>query len=559
MLEDVVRSIARQWKVLVIVALVISVAATVLGLIWPNRYTATASVTVEAIPTVADVAPDVNMETQRLLARSTEVLSIADDRLGDTSVPALRGQLEVTVPRGSQVLEFHVTTGDAERSAEVADAIATAYLDQRTAAAEQRIVEASDSLASTAEELRTQLAALAPDNPLRESLDGQIRALDSQRAVLIATTIDAGSLIDPAAPPLDTDTPGLYVFVGAGVFLGLLVGAFAALIGGSDVDAHHTAVAARRGFRTRHRTLTPPHTSSTICTVERMCCGVEAPNTRARICGRSWTHVSASRGGIAPDANTDIATGRKTRDVSTSSYACMPPETRNPSLFRLVDTIGSSMPARSSASRAIGRFIVMKPGSAPYRERTCSAKIENAASNRRPSSRSTTTFCRNTTGVESPWNIFISASTSSVMSPSMSLLASDLPPRIAALMNPSSGRKLRRAPDHAEFGDGVRVLVGVRHARQEGEAGITARDARAHGRRPRAMRSCVVHMNERTPASTASSMTSMIAEVSWNRSALAWARSSDMWLTPKNWLSPEQEPIEGHRDLLRPMPSSRRS
>jgi len=230
MLEDVVRSIARQWKVLVIVALVISVAATVLGLMWPNRYTATASVTVEAIPTVADVAPDVNMETQRLLARSTEVLSIADDRLGDTSVPALRGQLEVTVPRGSQVLEFHVTTGDAERSAEVADAIATAYLDQRTAAAEQRIVEASDSLASTAEELRTQLAALAPDNPLRESLDGQIRALDSQRAVLIATTIDAGSLIDPAAPPLDTDTPGLYVFVGAGVFLGLLVGAFAALM-----------------------------------------------------------------------------------------------------------------------------------------------------------------------------------------------------------------------------------------------------------------------------------------------------------------------------------------
>lgn len=230
MLEDVYRSIARQWRVLVVVALVITAAATALGLVWPDRYTATASVTVEATPTADEVAPDVNMETQRLIARSTEVLSVAVADLDDGSVAALRDQLEVTIPRGSQVLEFRVTTGDPDRSAEIANTIAAAYLEQRTAAAERRIAEASDALASTAEQLRTQLAALESDNPLRESLDGQIRALDTQRAVLIATSIDAGSLIDPAAPPSDSNTPGLYVFVGAGLFLGAFLGAFAALI-----------------------------------------------------------------------------------------------------------------------------------------------------------------------------------------------------------------------------------------------------------------------------------------------------------------------------------------
>ncbi len=230
MLEDVYRSIARQWRVLVVVASLVAVAATVLGLIWPDRYTATASVTVEAIPAADGSTPDVNMETQRLIARSTEVLSIAVDEIEDTSVSGLRSQLEVTIPRGSQVLEFRVTTGDAERSAELANTIATAYLDQRTAAAQRRISEASDALASTAEELRAQLAALEPENPLRLSLEGQVRALDTQRAVLIATSINAGSLIDPATPPEDSNTPGLYVFVGAGIFLGLFVGAFVALI-----------------------------------------------------------------------------------------------------------------------------------------------------------------------------------------------------------------------------------------------------------------------------------------------------------------------------------------
>ena len=56
------------------------------------------------------------------------------------------------------------------------------------------------------------------------------------------------------------------------------------------------------------------------------------------------------------------------------------------------------------------------------------------------------TFCMKMTGVFRPSNIFISASTSSCRTTSMSLLASATPPRNIAEIAPSSGRNLRNAP-----------------------------------------------------------------------------------------------------------------
>jgi uncharacterized protein involved in exopolysaccharide biosynthesis len=229
MVEDVFHSIARRWHWLVGVTVVMTLLGLALGLFWPDRYTATASVTVEAIA-IGEQTAEVNMETQRLVARSTEVLSIAAENLDDVSVAELRGALQVSVPRGSQVLEFSVTAPTAAAAAEQANAVAAAYLEHRTAAAEERIAEASKTLTSTADELAAQAAGLAPDDPRRVALESQVQALQDQRAVLIATSFDAGSLIDPAVEPTDTDKPKLYVFVAAGFFLGLFLGGFAALI-----------------------------------------------------------------------------------------------------------------------------------------------------------------------------------------------------------------------------------------------------------------------------------------------------------------------------------------
>ena len=70
MLDDVFHSIARRWRWLVGVTILMTLLGLALGLLWPDRYTATASVTVESI-TIGEQTQDVNMETQRLVARST--------------------------------------------------------------------------------------------------------------------------------------------------------------------------------------------------------------------------------------------------------------------------------------------------------------------------------------------------------------------------------------------------------------------------------------------------------------------------------------------------------
>ena len=65
-----------------------------------------------------------------------------------------------------------------------------------------------------------------------------------------------------------------------------------------------------------------------------------------RSCGCSHTYSIASRGAIAPDASTDIATGRKRRVAIVCSYSSMPPHMRKPILLMLAQTIGLSMPSR---------------------------------------------------------------------------------------------------------------------------------------------------------------------------------------------------------------------
>src|SRR4051812_46613066 len=57
-------------------------------------------------------------------------------------------------------------------------------------------------------------------------------------------------------------------------------------------------------------------------------------------------------------------------------------------------------------------------------------------------------------------------------------------------------------------------------------------------------------MNVRTPAAWAASMTSITLSIDWKRIAWARAFSSDMWLTPKNWLSPKSR-----RSITRPFVS----
>ncbi len=69
------------------------------------------------------------------------------------------------------------------------------------------------------------------------------------------------------------------------------------------------------------------------------------------------------------------------------------------------------MPFFSRASTSRGRFMVMKPASAPYLRWMWWAKAGKTSSSPRPSRRSVTTFWTKITGVFTPAKRFISAST----------------------------------------------------------------------------------------------------------------------------------------------------
>src|SRR5207237_6779891 len=98
------------------------------------------------------------------------------------------------------------------------------------------------------------------------------------------------------------------------------------LAGVHDVETQAVAGAAQRAHDRRDLHEIGPGTghdrdslhdaalsSSISCRVWRMFERLEAPNTIERICGRWHPYSSACCGGMAPEAITDMATGRKRR------------------------------------------------------------------------------------------------------------------------------------------------------------------------------------------------------------------------------------------------------
>jgi len=75
-----------------------------------------------------------------------------------------------------------------------------------------------------------------------------------------------------------------------------------------------------------------------------MLAGDEAPKTTECKPCRLHTQSIASAGGMAPEANADIAITLQRLDPMTLQYAPMPPHMRNPILLTFVQMIGLWIP-----------------------------------------------------------------------------------------------------------------------------------------------------------------------------------------------------------------------
>jgi succinoglycan biosynthesis transport protein ExoP len=219
--------------------------------IMPPQYTATAQVLVTATG-VQDqpnqLGPrqreNLNLDTEAQIAQSTVVTAKAAEKMGTRDIEELRRHVTITVPPNSAILSISFTDSSPEMAAAGAQAFATAYLAnreenaERVLAVQQRLLtaalrDADKDLAGVAASLPTLAKGTAEHMSATQRqaiLNRQIASLTAKSNALKTVAITPGTVISPARPPAAPSGPGLPLFAGSGLFLGLLVGAGAAVL-----------------------------------------------------------------------------------------------------------------------------------------------------------------------------------------------------------------------------------------------------------------------------------------------------------------------------------------
>ncbi|WP_030507613.1 hypothetical protein [Microbispora rosea] len=219
----------------------------------PARYTAVAQV--QVLPTGAQEQFNVpnsrqretlNLDTESQIARSAVVSAMAAATLKYPDPEELREHLTVDVPPNSAILSISYSASDPRAAAAGAQAYADAYLRNRARAAEDAIggqlkliaarlreVEHELDKAGTAQTTTTQTAitqtAAGQGTSRRQAvLARQASDLTLRYDALKTVAVTPGTVISPARPPARPAHPSPPLFLGSGLFLGVLAGAGAA-------------------------------------------------------------------------------------------------------------------------------------------------------------------------------------------------------------------------------------------------------------------------------------------------------------------------------------------
>lgn len=240
------RAVARRGWVFLLLGVIVGAGA---GYLYAKSqkmtWQATASVLVQAtgVPTASvansRTSSEVNLDTEAKLVTSTRVLTLAHGSLklnGDPGV--LAPKIAVTVPPNSQLLTITFTADSAAGARDGANAVASAYLVDRTATARSTINNAANQLSAnltgyqtSLNVLNTQIAALTPgDSKLapaqsrRNNLQGQIRDVTGQLTNLRNIVVTPGSVSSTASLPTAPSGPSKTLDVASGAALGLVAG-----------------------------------------------------------------------------------------------------------------------------------------------------------------------------------------------------------------------------------------------------------------------------------------------------------------------------------------------
>ena len=246
----------RRWWIVLVLACVGVLAAGAYIAKAPKAYTGTASVNVT--PTGVSQSQGgavaggrtnsaVNLDTEAQIVKSTSVADIAARALHSTATTrALLGNVSVTVPPNSSILQISCQAPSAAQASACANAFAAAYLQNRNATAasttdsELKTVQGElTGLEKITTRLSLQILSLPANSPQRasaqsqlQSESGQLKALATQAASLSAQAAanSGGSVISKAAPPAKPSSPKKSIILPSGLLAGLLVGLIIAFV-----------------------------------------------------------------------------------------------------------------------------------------------------------------------------------------------------------------------------------------------------------------------------------------------------------------------------------------
>ena len=235
-------ALARRWTSIVagtVAGLVVGVAAAV-GI--PVSHSAAVSMTVTSpsltpAPVVrASLSNTTDMVTEQGIAKSAAVLDVAAARLGNgVTAEELRSNMEVSGDTNGTIVKIEYVAPTRQQAVDAADAIANAYLTERTALVEQRADEMSAEVKDQIAALETELASLSPqvdeegnekENPRAAEIRTELTKLGKEAGQLAPYHATAGRVITSAAASSDEVSPSKFRLI----LISTVVGVFAGLV-----------------------------------------------------------------------------------------------------------------------------------------------------------------------------------------------------------------------------------------------------------------------------------------------------------------------------------------
>ena len=253
--------IRRYWWLALLGAILGAAAGTAYTSAIAKQYVATTTLIVypppqQAIVTGARVNSNVNMDNELQFVQSVAVAEAAAKLLKvDTVIDTLESQVTATVPPNTSVIDIAFAAGTPEKALEGSHAFAEAYIQVRTDAAAADIAVQNEGLTDQVAASQKQLAVftariatLQPTSPVYQDavvqsklLETNISALQARITPPGAADNTAGAIINDAILPTKPSKPVPPLYIGAGIFAGLVFGlALAVLAARTDRKIRHT-------------------------------------------------------------------------------------------------------------------------------------------------------------------------------------------------------------------------------------------------------------------------------------------------------------------------------